>query len=81
MTNFNKKYKNLSEALFGNTELDEHGHPNARDYIEKAESAFETPFFDLLRKYLKEHVKGPGYVQTVLDMPLLDARSIHAELT
>ena len=43
--------------------------------------AFETPFFDLLRKYLKEHVKGPGYVQTVLDMPLLDARSIHAELT
>lgn len=81
VTNFNKKYKNLSEALFGNTELDERGHPSARDYIEKAESAFETPFFDLLRKYLKEHVKGPGYVQTVLDMPLLDARSIHAELT
>lgn len=81
VTNFNKKYKNLSEALFGNTELDEHGHPSARDYIEKAESAFETPFFDMLRKYLKEHDKGPGYVQTVLDMPLLDARSIHAELT
>lgn len=81
VTNFNKKYKNLSEALFGNTELDEHGHPSARDFIEKAEGAFETPFFDLLRKYLKEHDKGPGYVQTVLDMPLLDARSIHAELT
>ncbi|HAW3738722.1 TPA: helix-turn-helix domain-containing protein [Klebsiella pneumoniae] len=80
VTNFNKKYKNLSEALFGNTELDEHSHPSARDYIEKAEGAFETPFFDLLRKYLKEHDKGPGYVQTVLDMPLLDARSIHAEL-
>lgn len=81
VTNFNKKYKNLSEALFGNTELDEHGHPNARYYIEKAEGAFETPFFEMLRKYLKEHDKGPGYVQTVLDMPLLDARSIHAELT
>jgi transcriptional regulator with XRE-family HTH domain len=81
VTNFNKKYKNLSEALFGNTELDEHGHPSARDFIEKAEVAFETPFFDLLRKYLKEYDKGPGYVQTVLDMPLLDARSIHAELT
>lgn len=81
VTNFNKKYKNLSEALFGDNELDEHGHPSARDYIEKAEGAFETPFFDLLRKYLKEHDKGPGYVQTVLDMPLLDARSIHAELT
>ncbi len=81
VTNFNKKYKNLSEALFGDTELDDHGKPSARDYIEKAEGAFETPFFDLLRKYLKEHDKGPGYVQTVLDMPLLDARSIHAELT
>lgn len=81
VTNFNKKYKNLSEALFGNAELDEHSHPSARDYIKKAEGAFDTPFFDLLRKYLKEHEKGPGFVQTVLDIPLLDARSIHAELT
>ncbi len=81
VTNFNKQYHNLSQALFGNAELDEQGQPSARDYIEKAEGAFETPFFDLLRKYLKEHDKGPGFVQTVLDMPLLDARSIHAELT
>jgi len=81
VTNFNKKHKNLSEALFGYVELDEQGKPSARDYIEKTEAAFDTPFFDLLRKYLKEHDKGPGYVQTVLDMPLLDARSIHAELT
>lgn len=81
VTNFNKKYKNLSEALFGNAELDELGHPSARDYIDKTEGAFETPFFDLLRKYLKEYDKGSGFVQTVLDMPLLDARSIHAELT
>lgn len=81
VTNFNKRYKNLSVALFGGTALDDHGKPSARSYIEKAEDAFETPFFDLLRKYLKEHGKGPGFVQTVLDMPLLDARSIHAELT
>lgn len=81
VTNFNKRFKNLSQALFGGSELDEHGKPSARDYIKKAEDAFETPFFDLLRKYLKEHKKGPGYVQTVLDMPLLDARSIHTELT
>ncbi|WP_213990108.1 helix-turn-helix domain-containing protein [Sodalis sp. dw_96] len=81
VTNFNKRYKSLSEALFGDTELDLHGRPSARDYIEKTEGAFETSFFDLLRKYLKEHDKGPGYVQTVLDIPLLDAQSIHAELT
>ncbi|MCL1124678.1 helix-turn-helix domain-containing protein [Shewanella surugensis] len=81
VTNFNKRYKNLSDALFGDAELDEHGKPSAKEYIDKAETAFDTPFFELLRKYLKEHDKGPGFVQTVLDMPLLDARSIHTELT
>ena len=81
VTNFNKQYKNLSEALFGDAELDEHGKPSAREYISKAEREFETPFFDLLRQYLKQHNKGPGFVQTVLDMPLIDARSIHTELT
>jgi transcriptional regulator with XRE-family HTH domain/Zn-dependent peptidase ImmA (M78 family) len=81
VTNFNKKYKNLSEALFGNIDLDEHGKPSAHDYLHKVEAVFETPFFNLLRKYLKEQNKGYGFVQTVLDMPLLDARSIHAELT
>jgi transcriptional regulator with XRE-family HTH domain len=81
VTNFNKQYKNLSEALFGDLELDEHGKPTARDYIEKSEAIFETPIFELLRKYLKQHNKGSGFVQTVLDMPLLDARGIHAELT
>ena len=81
VTNFNKQYKKLSEALFGDAELDQHGKPGAREYISKAEREFETPFFDLLRQYLKQHNKGPGFVQTVLDMPLIDARSIHAELT
>lgn len=81
ITKFNQQFPSLSEALFGGSELDEHGKPSAHDYIQKVEGSFETPFFSLLRKYLKEHDKGPGYVQTVLDMPLLDARSIHAELT
>ena len=80
VTNFNKGYKNISEALFGDVEPDEHGRPSAREYIEKVEGAFETPFFHLLRNYLKEHDKGPGFVQTVLDVSLLDAQSIHAEL-
>lgn len=76
VTNFNKKFDNLSEALLGETkELD------AREFIKKTESSFETPFFDLLRKYLKENNKGAGFVQVVTDMPLLDARSIHSELT
>lgn len=81
VTNFNKKYKNLSDALFGDAELDKQGKPSAREYIAKTEAAFETPFFAMLSKYLKQQQKGPGFVHTVLDMPLLDARSIHAELT
>ncbi|MFT5266219.1 MAG: transcriptional regulator with XRE-family HTH domain [Polaribacter sp.] len=76
VTNFNKGFVNLSEALLGDTkELD------AREFIKKSETSFETPFFDLLRKYLKENNKGAGFVQVVTDMPLLDAQSIHSELT
>lgn len=76
VTNFNKRFYNLSNALLGDLEgLD------ARHYINKTEEVFKTPFFDLLRKYLKEQGKGAGYVQAVTDMPLLDARSIHSELT
>jgi transcriptional regulator with XRE-family HTH domain len=80
-TNFNKRFPNLSDALFGDSELDESDKPSARDYITKAEDDFETPFFEMLKKYIQEHNKGAGFVQTVLNIPLLDSRSIHAELT
>jgi transcriptional regulator with XRE-family HTH domain len=76
ITEFNKNYKNLSETLLGDLSI-----LSARDYIKKTEVTFETPFFDLLRQYLKQTDKGPGIVQSVTDMPLLDARSIYAELT
>ncbi len=81
VTNFNKKFNNLSEVLFHDAELDDQEKPSAREYVKRVSSAFETPFFDLLKAYLKESDVGSGFVQTVLDMPLLDARSIHAELT
>ena len=76
ITNFNKGYKNLTEALLGDPST-----LSTRDYIRKTEEVFETPFFDLLRQYLKQYKKGPGIVQTVMDISLLDARSIHTELT
>ena len=81
VTNFNKAYPNLSAALFGNFRGDSRTKTDAREYITTVEKTFETPFFGILRRYLNQHEKGPGFVQTVLDMPLLDARSIHAELT
>jgi transcriptional regulator with XRE-family HTH domain len=76
VTNFNKEYQNFSTALLG-----EISELNAYDFIAKTEQAFETPFFEILRKYFNEHDKGPGFYQTITDMPLLDARSIHSELT
>ncbi|EGR1311566.1 helix-turn-helix transcriptional regulator [Vibrio cholerae] len=81
VTKFNQQYPNLSEALLKPTGLDEQGNPTARAYIDLVNEGFETPIFELLKAYIKEHNKGPGFVQTVLDMPLLDARSIHTELT
>lgn len=76
VTNFNKKFNNVSEALLG-----EISNLDARDFINQTEKAFETSFFNLLKRYLKEEGKGPGFVQAVTDMSLLDARSIYSELT
>lgn len=70
----NKRYLNLSDALFQN----EHPEPNV--YLGKVLDIFETPFFEALGHYLREHHKGPGMVQTLMDIPLLDARGLHAEL-
>ncbi|MGK0415442.1 MAG: transcriptional regulator with XRE-family HTH domain [Halopseudomonas sp.] len=81
VTNFNKRNKNISETLFSSLAVDEHGLPSAHDYVKTVETVFETPFFAILRKFLAVSNKGAGFVQTVLDVPLLDARSIHAELT
>lgn len=76
ITEFNKGYKNVSGALLGDL-----SKLKPRDYIIKTEETFETPFFDVLRQYLKNTDKGPGIVHSVTDMPLLDTRGIYAELT
>lgn len=76
ISKFNKGYKSLSEVLFGNLrEL------SSKDFIQRSEEAFETPFFKVLGGYLKETGKGAGFVQAITDMPLLDTRSIYTELT
>lgn len=76
VASFNEKYPNLSTTLLG-----EISALDASDFIAKTSRNFETPFFNVLGQYLKENNKGAGFVQTVTDMSLLDARSIHSELT
>jgi transcriptional regulator with XRE-family HTH domain len=72
--NLSKAYYSVSESLFDGVA------PDPTRYIHIAESQFDSPFFAALRMYLAESDKGPGYIQTVLDIPLLDAKTIHAAL-
>jgi hypothetical protein len=74
-TNFNKRFPTISQNIFDDT------LPDAHRYIHTCEEIFSTPFFDALKTYLMEHGKSAGYVQSILDTPLLDAKGIHAELT
>ncbi|KAF0219400.1 MAG: XRE family transcriptional [Geobacteraceae bacterium] len=73
-SNFNKSYKPVSEILFGTKE------PSASRYIACAKEAFNSPFFDILKKYLKAHRKSASFVQSTLNIPLLDAQSVYGEL-
>jgi hypothetical protein len=55
--------------------------PTPKKYIRKCKEVFKTPFFDALKQYIADAGKSVGYVQTILDTPLLDAKGIHAELS
>jgi len=74
-TKFNKKYCNVSEML------NEAKPYTAKSYIKVSRKYFETPFFDILKKFLSENEKSPGFIQTILETSFLDAKEIYAELT
>lgn len=73
-SNFNKSFKPVSEALFGTKE------PSASRYISCAQDAFNSPFFDVLRKYLLSNRKSATFVQSILNIPILDAQNVYEEL-
>lgn len=74
-TNVNREIPLLSHHLFGGSQ------PDPAGYISKSKESFDTPFFDVIGQYLRETGKGPGFVQTIMDVSALDARGIVAELT
>ena len=73
-TNVNNEHQTVSEALFGD------GAPEPADYIRVSQELFESPFFEALAAYLGKYPRSAGYKQSVLDIPLLDAKAIHSEL-
>ena len=74
-TNFNKKYMTLDQVIFDDE------RPDAKKYINSCSEIFNTPFFSALKSYLVENRKSAGFVQAILDTPLIDAKGIHAELS
>ena len=49
-------------------------------YIQKTRELFGSPFFEALGVCLAENEKSSGFIQSILDCSILDAKEIHAEL-
>lgn len=73
-TNFNKQFKPVNEGLFGTKS------PSPSRYIASAKEHFGSPFFDILKTYLVEHHKSASFIQSILNIPLLDAQNVYEEL-
>lgn len=72
--NLSKTYYSVSESLFDGKA------PDPSQYIHVAEAQFDSSFFKALKAYLVKNDKGAGYVQAILDIPLLDAKTLHMTL-
>ncbi len=73
--NFNKRFMTISGSLFDGK------NPEAADYMSVARETFKTSFFDVLENYLVEHGNSVGFIQSILDIPLIDAKELYAELS
>ncbi len=73
-TKFNQQFKPVNECLF-NTAT-----PAPSRYVASAKEYFESPFFDVLKGYLMEHHKSASFIQSLLNIPLLDAQNVYKEL-
>lgn len=74
VTNFNKTIHSVSEVFF------EEDNPTSEIFIEKSSRTFRTHFFEALGAYLREKEKGPGMIQRIMDIPLLDAKGVYKVL-
>lgn len=65
----------ISETLF------EPLPPEPKLYIAACEHAFQSDFFNALKRMLHETGTGPSYIQQLLDISLQDATALHRELS
>lgn len=69
------QYQSIAETQFEQTP------PAPKDYIAYAKNNFNSPFFDALSKFLIEHKKSVGFLQTILDLSPADAHLLYEELS
>jgi len=50
-------------------------------FISSVEREFKSDFFLALRRMIKDKGTGPGYLKSILDVPMLDAEALHRELS
>jgi transcriptional regulator with XRE-family HTH domain len=73
-TNLNKKYLPVSDSLFSTK------NALAENYIKTCSDIFKTPFFNLLKQYLVESKDNYGYIERLLNIPVMDAKEIFKAL-
>ncbi len=70
-SNFIKEYQIVSEILF------EKEKPKVENYIQISVEYFHTIFFDLLMEYHKKKAVTLGFIRSILNIPLTDAKEIY----
>lgn len=73
-SNFNKQFYPVSESLFGTKD------PSPARYVATAKEKFGSSFFDILREYVANNDKSASFVQSILNIPLLDAMNVYEKL-
>jgi hypothetical protein len=73
-TVFNKQFQTVAEYLFDDR------RPTAAEYMSCAKREFQSPFFEALTSFLKDNKKSAGFIQTLLNLPLTDAKYLYEEL-
>lgn len=71
---FNNQCDMLSKCLF------ETEKPTPAQYITSAREVFGSQFFEVLRKYIVKNRKSGSFIQSILNIPILDAQNVHEEL-
>ncbi|MCG8619929.1 MAG: helix-turn-helix domain-containing protein [Desulfobacterales bacterium] len=73
-TAFCNQYKNVADHLFDTLP------PTAEEYIRVSQDYFNSPFFRALKKLIIEKERSVGFLQNILNIPVLDARVLYQSL-